>query len=153
MKILFLDIDGVICTTRSHLALSYGTPVMDKFDPCVAWFIRDICARTGCKLVLSSSWRLHEGWEAKLHHQGIWNNLFHDDKQTTKPRLTDIRGNEIREWLSRHPEVTHYAIVDDNSDMLPEQRTFFVQTKFDDGMLVKDYLKILEILGAPRAIV
>jgi hypothetical protein len=32
-----------------------------------------------------------------------------------------IRGEEIKAWLHQHPEVTRYAIVDDDSDMLPEQ--------------------------------
>ena len=32
-----------------------------------------------------------------------------------------LRGEEIQDWLDNHPEVEDYAILDDDSDMLPEQ--------------------------------
>jgi hypothetical protein len=31
------------------------------------------------------------------------------------------RGQQIQAWLEKHPEVTRYAIIDDNSDMTEEQ--------------------------------
>src|SRR3546814_6841131 len=64
----------------------------------------------------------HEDWRTRFHGElpDRWRNRR--------------RGGEIAEWLSRHPEVSVYAIVDDDSDMLPEQRHAFVQTRFEDGI-------------------
>ncbi len=45
-----------------------------------------------------------------------------------------IRGREIAAWLAAHPAVTTYAIVDDDSDMLPEQMPRFVQTGYELGL-------------------
>jgi hypothetical protein len=35
------------------------------------------------------------------------------------------RGYEIKVWLTRHPEIEHYAILDDAGGILPEQRANF----------------------------
>ena len=43
-----------------------------------------------------------------------------------------IRGEEIDEWLRLHPYVKKYAIVDDDSDMLPHQPLF--KTTWEEGL-------------------
>ena len=58
------------------------------------------------------------------------------------------RGMEIQEWLDRHPEVTHYAIVDDNADMLPHQWLF--QTTFERGLTAEITEAIIAHLNAPE---
>src|SRR3546814_15668556 len=57
----------------------------------------------------------HEDWRTRFHGElpDRWRNRR--------------RGGEIAEGLRRHPEVSVYAIVDDDSDMLPEQRHAYVQ--------------------------
>jgi hypothetical protein len=76
-------------------------------------------------------------------------NIRHEDGSTK--RLSgdayNGRGSEIAEWLSRHPEVDRYAIVDDDSDMLPEQVPFFVQTSFETGMTDEHAAKLIEVLN------
>jgi hypothetical protein len=58
-----------------------------------------------------------------------------------------IRGDEIDEWLSRHTEVSRYAIVDDIDDLLPKQRRYFVHTSYDLGLLDKHVKRLAAILG------
>ena len=46
----------------------------------------------------------------------------------------EIRGKEIDEWLKRHANVDRYAIIDDDSDMLPWQGRHFFQTNYAEGL-------------------
>jgi len=60
--------------------------------------------------------------------------------------LEGIRGNEVKEWLDRHPEVDKYVILDDDSDFLEDQKPFFVQTNSDDGFSANNYMAAEKIL-------
>ena len=46
-----------------------------------------------------------------------------------------LRGEEIEAWLAAHPEVEVYAILDDDTDMLPHQPHF--RTCFSKGGLTE----------------
>ena len=57
MKIIFLDIDGVLCTSRSHLA-KHGKGIMDEWDDVGALAIYRACKfGENVKIVVSSTWR------------------------------------------------------------------------------------------------
>ena len=43
-----------------------------------------------------------------------------------------FRGDEIKEWLNRHPEVTQYAILEDDEDFYPDQHLF--KTSWQTGL-------------------
>lgn len=58
-----------------------------------------------------------------------------------------IKGSEIKEWLSTNGnDVTHYAILDDLPDLLPEQESHFVQTDPRIGITEEDAEQIIKIL-------
>ena len=151
MKILFLDIDGVVNSMddlycRTALWRHDKTPSRDEFgqlfdDRCVRW-LSWIIKMTDCKIVISSTWR-HSGLE-EMKEMWIKRNLPGEvvgvtpnfpsdetlDKYEAKNNLAD-RGFEIQEWIDKNnPE--RYCIVDDNDDMLPNQ--IFVQTKGKIGL-------------------
>jgi hypothetical protein len=63
------------------------------------------------------------------------------------PWLRGCRGDEIKAWLSEHPEVDKYAILDDDSDMLDEQLPNFFKTTFQDGLTDDIAEKVTEHLG------
>jgi len=73
----------------------------------------------------------------------------HKDRGT--PHLYDRednrRGREIALWLSRHPQITRFAIVDDEDDMLPKQRSHFVRTNFKTGLLDRHIARLAAILS------
>jgi len=71
----------------------------------------------------------------------------HEDWRTKESCDDQIRGDEIDEWLSRHPEVSRFAIVDDVDDFLPKQRRYFVHTSYDLGLLDKHVKRLVAILG------
>lgn len=129
MKVLFLDIDGVVnCakTMQRHRGFI-------GIDPFMAFLVGRLVDRTGCKVVLSSTWRLDEASCEEVSKQVC---KFID----VTPRLFNgiyapmERGHEIKDWLDRHPEVTRYAILDDNSDMLKEQLPSFFKTSWETGI-------------------
>lgn len=145
MKVVFLDIDGVLNSHRTAVCFGgYPFEVDGKdramFDEVALGLIRGIVQTAGAKVVLSSSWRITHRFEKV----GAALELPIIDRT---PSMSGVRGDEIARWLENHPEVQRYAIIDDNSDMLPEQMPYFVQTNMFDGFLWRDAEKLSELMG------
>lgn len=144
MKVIFLDIDGVLNSYRT--AIAFGGMPFDvrahrhKFDEVAVRLIGGIAEAAGATIVLSSSWRNDVDW-ARI---GPALGLKIEDRT---PSLLGPRGKEIAAWLFNHPEVDSYAIVDDDGDMLPEQMPFFVHTNMHNGLTWDDASKLAELLG------
>lgn len=150
--ILFLDIDGVLNSTRTiitHNGQCGGA--VDNFaqylDPIALKLLRSLSDR-GVTFILSSTWRNRirnkEDLEAFSKELGI-------PIHSTTLTYPGGRGLEIKWWFIEReidPTSVKYVIIDDDDDMLAEQRTHFVQTDGEEGFLYKDYLlacKILEL--------
>jgi hypothetical protein len=118
MRVIFLDIDGVLNCDR--------TPNPRKFpyvvDKRLLVRLKKLLLRTRAKVVLSSSWRLDPvGVAAKY-----WGVPFID----TLPDLPKkTRRDEVLSWLAAHPEVTRYAILDDEDDGLDSLPLFQPSSK------------------------
>lgn len=121
--VLFCDIDGVVnCkSTQQRHRGAIG------IDPYLAFLVGKIQLDTNCWVVLSSTWRLWEETREEVRRQVV------DFVDVTKD-FSSVRGDEIKEWLDRHPEVEKYAILDDSSDMLEEQLPNFFKTTWDEGI-------------------
>ena len=148
MKVLFLDIDGVLCTARSHHAYSSGN-LWQYLDPVACRLIFKILQSTGAKIVISSDWRhFHDkcSMESILMNAGFEIVSFHED-WLTPSKLSASRGQEIGIYLRDHPEIKKYAIVDDNADMLTEQKPFFVQTDVVNGLTFQNYQDLMALLA------
>lgn len=135
MKILFLDIDGV-CNSRDYLyrlrAKNKKATLWYGIDPEAAKLVRRIVKETGCKVVLSSTWRLYEDGKAQVRREVCHFVDCTKDLQAGAKRGYVPRGDEVQDWLNRHPSVTQYAILDDDSDFAPNQWLF--KTSFNDGL-------------------
>lgn len=147
MKVVFLDVDGVLNKQDNfNPALNLGPYPVD--DYCV-FLMGKIQLDTDCSIVVSSSWRHHaDGMNAI---RAKFNNVI--DKTGTSS-LIDYndkpRGHEIQTWLDEHSEVTKYAILDDDSDMLSEQLPSFFQTTFKTGLTEDIAKRVTEYLNAPN---
>lgn len=119
MRVLFLDIDGVLNNKWSIKA--QGTNQV--FDRKCLEHLHRIVIETGALLVVSSNWR--EGnalWviQLALVQRGIWGPIIDmtpvlkDSPEVNGLGLFEVRGVEIRRWLTDHPWVQGYAVVDDN---------------------------------------
>ena len=141
MKILFLDIDGVCNSEESMQKDPHQHFPIDKY---MAFLVGKIQLDTGCSVVLSSSWRHHD--ESVEHiHKRIVQTIGKTPYSRTQER--NLRGYEIQDWLDAHPEVERYAILDDDSDMLPEQMPNFFQTSWKVGLTDEIASKVINHLN------
>lgn len=148
MKVLFLDMDGVILSGNELRRTRKNTYV----PPEAVALLNQVVERTDCQIVVSSVWRYLKPDVRKLLRKAGFAGKFHKDWKT--PRgwfngtlwVTGTRGEEIADWLSRNP-VESYAIVDDDSDMLPEQMPRFVKTQFADGIQPEHVERLVAILN------
>lgn len=114
MKVIFLDIDGVL-----NCAL---TPNPRKFpyiiDKRLLAKLKGLLKRTGAKVVLSSSWRIDPIGLLAAKHYGV--PVY--DVAPDMPANT--RCKEIEKWLLAHPRVTRYVVIDDEDDELDDLPLF-----------------------------
>lgn len=141
--IIFLDVDGVL----NHRSIFKPGTGPDPLCPKAIKRLKTLADHADASIVLSSTWRLggrNSRHVQKLEAAGVLERLHEDWHTIDLPNefrgnllVVDYprRGKEIAEWLGRHPEHTNYVILDDDSDMLPEQMPRFVQTSFDTGLL------------------
>lgn len=125
MKVLFLDIDGVV-NKRNNFNPT-GKDNLYPIDSYCALLVGRIQLLTGCEVVLSSSWRHHPEGVENVSKRVV-------ELLDVTPTVGKYRGDEIRAWLSAHPEVKKYAILDDDVDILVEQADNFFKTTFEDGL-------------------
>lgn len=117
MKVLFLDIDGVLNTPKS--IRQHG---VDYIDPILVAHVGNIVAATGVKIVLSSTWRLQLK-DCTMVQEALAD-YFLELHSTTPDLGLDAPGwerfHEIKCWLAAHPEVKRFAILDDFADAADE---------------------------------
>lgn len=134
MKIIFLDIDGVL-NVYGQGHDQYGQIFHRHFEDNLKWIVEE----TGAKIVISSTWRfaglqvMKDMWKYR-NLPGEVIDITVDCYQLIRERKFENydeveRGHEIQQWLDEHQtEVTHYVILDDDNDMLQSQRHNFVRT-------------------------
>lgn len=135
MKVLFLDVDGVL-NSRNTTNFDELYPI----DPYMAFLVGRIQLQTGCEVILSSSWRYHPEGRQNVSKRVV--ELF-----DVTPTVGECRGEEIQAWLDLHPEVTKYAILDDDCDMLVGQADSFFKTTFEDGLTDEIAEAVIKHLG------
>lgn len=103
-KIPFLDIDGVLITSRSRLAA--GT--YPAFDPVSCSLVQLVCEHCQAGIVICSYWRENrakEAFQSILEAIGIGSGLLHEDWAT--PMLDGQREMEITEGTG---QSSHYRL-------------------------------------------
>lgn len=112
----------------SHYTFNYQFERLKEETCPQKWvWLSEWCNEHDVKICVSSVWKHHFGtkdyvlqsekWEDALVNLGFKPNTF---VGITGDRKT-LRGEEIQEWLDKHPEVKDYAILDDDSDMMEHQ--------------------------------
>lgn len=151
-KVLFLDIDGVILSGEELWKPENNNR---HLPPHKIALVKEVCDRTGAVIVVSSTWRFSDDTRPRLLALGL---PVHTDWRTPyggkvgSIYLGDRRGGEIAAWLHSHPEISCYAIVDDDSDMLETQLPRFVQTPFVTGIDRAHVEQLVAILNSPAMV-
>lgn len=161
MKVIFLDFDGVINSFRTAIVHNVFPVELPEdthlFDPVAIRMIRRLfMLDDDIKVVVSSTWRLHEPIDelSKLLGFQVYSvtpDIIPATGMYESNNNIPMRGEQIEDWLYRAShkgvKVTHYCIIDDDvDDMLEQQRPHIVQTSMMNGFLTEHYLKVLEIL-------
>ena len=119
--VIFLDIDGVICTVLStRLSGLLRLPLERQiFDPVALFWLRWLVRRSGAEIILCSSWRDALTVDDPLCRAFI-GNLYDSLAQNgtpiagAAPRLpSGDKGEEILAWLAGHP-CKQYVVLDDH---------------------------------------
>lgn len=147
MKVIFLDVDGVLNSESDLIAYRQK----NNIDGCIFYgevevrplrLLKEIVDNTNAKIVVTSSWRI--GCKRKDGHivggkqyTKLTNRLkeYGLDIYDITPCLRDMdRGDEIREWLSNNP-VDNFIILDDDTDMCEFLHTdHFIKTTYKYGL-------------------
>lgn len=144
MKVIFLDIDGVLNSSQSAIFHNQNEKEFDsQFEmlcPIAIALLRHAIEHTQAKIVISSTWRKYQS------HEDL-SNFFkkHNIEVVGFTKVLDTpRGYEIKEWLSRHPKVKDFIILDDDKDMEDLTNTdHFVHINHHTGLNFFDMQKII----------
>ncbi len=145
MKILFLDIDGVLNSIDyyteldKHVTDSVFDRLSDDLNPVAVDLLKEFVVEYDIDIVISSTWRkLFSIAELKdLFALVGWEGIPIID--VTPLSRNGFRGDEILEWIEPFKnEVEQYLILDDDSDFTPQQKKEnFIHTNGLTGLLQK----------------
>lgn len=174
MRVLFLDIDGVL------VLLGTGTNSIGEMEPAAVQELLRIILATGCSVVISSAWRTGEWVDGGLLPTGdIVTSLIAAGGAEVLAHVTDVtpsilgaidwdnstvpatvtRGDEIAAWLSEH-EVESFVILDDLGMDRPATlhedvgslSDRLVLTNFEVGLTPERADEAIRLLQDPQAV-
>ncbi len=147
MKIIFIDIDGVLNSEFYYRNVDRSVKDWARFDPKVVDLIKNLVDEFSAKIVISSTWRFGavKQLNGELKKSGMIKFLHKDWK--TPQLYPPHRGKEIQSWLTEHPVIVEYVILDDDDSILEEQNSRFVKTELSSGMQKEHFIRAREILN------
>ena len=127
MKIIALDIDGVLLPEKTHklphnislakkIRGNKNNPIKSKrefvqayselvsFDPHAVMLINQLAEKTGAKIILHTNWRRNFGLEetkAKVIREGIKEEYLHEDCNLHY-KMSSTKASDISLWIENH---------------------------------------------------
>lgn len=165
MKIIFLDIDGVLNNaTRANWlhenvrkGSGFGLPwELDDgnitvettgWDPANVEALWHIIDETDAQIVISSTWRLgrRSVWFREISKKAFGRAFPVIDLTPVINEIGSIRGDEVNRWLEGAPVVERWVCLDDDGDFHPENN--LVQTDMEIGLTMEDAQQAIKILN------
>ena len=166
-KYLFLDFDGVLNTANYAKRLKWeGIDLYDEFgpmfDPTAIANLKRIVDETGCKIVLSTTWR-NEGF---MRMEALWKDrnlpgelmsmtpillctTYQDARNGEFFSITErnAKALEINAWLEQTGKQCSYVIIDDENVFFQSQQKHLVLTNEHDGLTYEKAKLAIEILN------
>jgi len=172
MKVIFLDIDGVLNTwTTCHLPPSFEKKhkIEAYLSPKSIELVNKLAKENDAKIVISSSWRMHDkdlhvdpeyaGIDLRdfLGRSGLTAKFAEDWHTPIPERFGELlhgrpRGFEISDWLENHPEVTKWVSLDDDVSGFESKGILnhLAKTNPRMGFLEEDFEKANNILKGKK---
>lgn len=146
MKIIFLDIDGVLNNHTTLIPWGFDNECIKYFN----WILQ----KTDAKIIISSAWRYLiidgqmtlKGFETMMRTHGI-NCLNRVIGLTTLDDIIFEREDQIKLWISVKKESIEKFIIIDDCWEFPTYKNNFVHTDGYYGLTFKDAEKAIQILG------
>lgn len=150
MKIIFLDIDGVMNSYSSSLSDKHESLA---FDSRAVENLKHIIYETGAKVVVSSTWRIGETTNSMKRNIFSHYELDHHVIGLTAHFIETIRGLEIEDYLlnNKYGKAESFVILDDDTDM-GNLKPFHVHVNRVCGLSRDDAKKAIEILNSKEGI-
>ena len=140
MKILFLDIDGVLNSREYDRRRDMN--MQTNIDQSRLPLVKEIIDKTGAKIVLISTQRSH--WdrdESLCDEDGIYiNSMFSKYGLSIYDKTPDLgllskRKDEVKAWLAEHAgEVENFVILDDYRFGWDDLSDFYIHTNPHYGL-------------------
>lgn len=160
IKVVFLDIDGVLITARSVLAnVGVVENLLSIPDPVSVGLLNRVLVECDAKIVLTSTHRKQYITDkdslAKMAEHltklGVRGDLLIGYTSVLRRR-----GQEIQDWLSKN-NVTQFVVLDDASSavqagdgsVITELKDCFIQSDSRTGITEQDYRDMRVLLGNP----
>lgn len=151
MKIIFLDIDGVLNTDKwEAYMLSQRLPLEDEFgiffDKEAIDNLAKIIAVTKAEIVIHSTWKLGKSIDWL---QLLWK------KRSLPGNILGItpdvppfynKMDEIAAWLAANPDISNYVILDDEDEFSSYQRPHLIRIDSVIGITEENVNETVEIL-------
>ena len=155
MKVIFLDIDGVLNSDEYFEKIRNLDiqGIEQEVDIEKIKLLKKAINETGAKVVLSSSWRnTRNGQQLK---ELLSNYEICVD---STPFIQNKRGLEIKQWLSEHQCIEDFVILDDEvfdsyDDVLTKKLVKISNGNghsFGEGLLPRDVNEIIKRLGRKK---
>lgn len=156
MKVIFLDVDGVLNSEKDLLNADGDSEIFDR----PLELLKRLVDSTKANIVISSSWRIGcaKSGKKSYYEEELFKilekrlsdyqmKIFDITPVINKPNIK--RGDEIREWLRNTKyRIESFVILDDENDMCEFTSTNLVQTSMETG-LTEDHILIAENILNP----
>jgi hypothetical protein len=165
MKIIFLDIDGVL----NHDQTMSITPGGWKgLSINLVSRLGLITKKTGAVVVLTTSWR--NDWDKNVENRNPDGEYLYRKLSKEKVFILDktkdfsedqrgayfYRGKEIVDYLQNHPEIESYIVVDDNefdfADHPEAILPYFIQTDSNVGLSMDNMNQMIQLLSKEKEV-
>ncbi len=155
MKIIFLDIDGVLNSDEyfDKVRNLNIQGIQSEIDVEKIKLLKKAIDETGAKVVLSSSWRYTKN--AQYLKELLANFEIYTD---STPFMQGVKGLEIKQWLLNNQGVEDFVILDDEIFDSYDEELIKKLIKisngngynFGEGLLPEDIDKIIKRLGKKK---
>lgn len=152
-KLVFLDIDGVLCTQPPWKPEVMADDGYSEFNAACVQRLNALVEQTGAKVILTSSRRMTKSvaeFQQIMQRRGFRGEISGKVDDATEPNGAS-RASEIAGWLLRHGEPARYVILDDDprlAELPAPYRQHWVRTSYLQGFDALALAEALAILGA-----
>jgi hypothetical protein len=158
-KVIFLDLDGTLSTLRT----AFSTGRYWAFDPISVATLNHICDFSGAKIVFTSTRAVMYGSDngyTDPNEEMYYSNNFSVIKSLCEKAGLDIshihpvwscntnqlsRDKHVNDFLERHPQITHWAIIDDEPSQFVDKE-HVVASDFENGISISNFEEICSLL-------